>query len=337
MRKLGALIISLDGKTLSAEEKDLLSHPMVGGVILFSRNYENRHQMKALCDAIKASRQLSPLILVDQEGGSVQRFLTEFTKLPAMAYLGNLYDQSPELACQWAKEIAWLMAAELLSVGIDLSLAPVLDLHKNKNLAIRDRAFHAQPEIVVKLALSFIQGMHEAGMASTGKHFPGHGSVIADSHLSTPIDDRSYDEILKEDLQVFIEMKSELTALMSSHIIFPQIDSLPVTYSHKWLTDILKNKLQFNGIIFSDDLNMEGANFNLDDANRMQVAREAGCDFILFCNNRNAVINCIDQLKTSEHLIEENRWQVFQGKQNHRLLQQNLRWQEVSKYLATLN
>jgi beta-N-acetylhexosaminidase len=339
--KIGCLIVDLQDKTLSSEEKEMLQHPLVGGIILFSRNYESKAQLNDLCQQVRATRNAPLLIMVDQEGGRVQRFINEFTRLPFMGVFGKMYDQDPENACRRAKECGWLMAIELLSCGIDLSLAPVLDLNKGVSTVIGERAFHAQPQVVIALATAFINGMRTAGMCATGKHFPGHGSVKVDSHLATPRDERSLQEIEQDDLLSFAGMiKAGLPAVMASHIVFPRIDSHPVGYSHLWINDILRNKLGFNGIVLTDDLNMEGANISANYADRVTAAREAGCDFALVCNNRKGVIEVLDNLRIESHQIDKEKWGVLKADFSaihKQAYQKNSRWQETHNLLNQLS
>lgn len=314
LSKIGAFIIDLEGTELSLEESELLIHPLVGGVILFARNYESRQQLKNLCQRIRSSRSTPLLIMVDQEGGRVQRFINEFTRLPAMAKFGELYDRDPEQACIFAKNCARLMASELLTAQIDLSLAPVVDLQNNKSLAIGDRAFHSEPEVVVELGQAFIEGMREAGMASTIKHFPGHGSLYLDSHHDLPCDERELNELEQKDLLPFIRLIPYSEAILAAHIVFPKVDATSVVYSRYWLQDILRAKLGFTGIVFSDDLTMEGANISSYYPDRVMAAKEAGCDFTLLCNNRSGVIQTLDKLSHQPYFVSSNQWNRLQGK-----------------------
>lgn len=338
--KMGSLIIDLEDVKLSAEEREILAHPLIGGVILFARNYASRDQLINLCQQIRASRQQPLLISVDQEGGRVQRFIAEFTRIPFMATFGELHDHDPVAACRLAKDCGWLMAIELLSAGIDLSLAPVLDLNKGVSSIIGQRAFHADPQAVIEIATAFMQGMNEAGMSSTGKHFPGHGSVTLDSHLALPIDERSVYEIEQDDMIPFAGMiKAGIAAIMAAHIVFSKVDDLPVGFSSFWLKTILRDRLGFTGVIFSDDLNMEGANISANYADRVMAAREAGCDFTLLCNNRAGVIHALDNLPLVLNLVEKEKWSVLQGDFSHANKQpysENRRWLDTRKLLNNL-
>lgn len=281
---IGALMLDIEGTTLSTADIEILNHPQVGGVILFSRNIESPQQVRALTDHI---RQVKPslLVAVDQEGGRVQRLKQGFTKLPAMGRLGEYYLTHPEDALLLSEECGWLMATEALAVGIDFSFAPVLDLN-NISDVIGDRSFSQDLNNVVTLAAAFMKGMHEAGMATTGKHFPGHGSVKADSHVAAAVDHRSYEEILDTDMQTFIQLMPELDALMPAHVIYPQVDRHPAGFSSYWIQNILRKQLNFDGVLFSDDLSMQAACVAGGADARILAALDAGCDMGLVCNNR---------------------------------------------------
>jgi beta-N-acetylhexosaminidase len=303
---VGPIICDVQGLELTAEERDILQHPQIGGVILFSRNYHSKQQLTALCKAIHLASKKSLLISVDQEGGRVQRFRDGFTRLPSMGSIGRLYDQSPQDAENLAMISGWIMAAELLEIGVDLSFAPVLDIDRGNNPVVGDRAFHQQIPIIIELAQAFTQGMREAGMAAVGKHFPGHGAVTVDSHMDLPIDNRPFDEIVEQDMVPFIEMiHSSLQGIMAAHIIFPEVDSMPVGFSQRWLQEILRNKLKFSGIIFSDALDMQGASIMGDFCARAQAALEAGCDMALICNNRDGLIKTLDYLPKNFFLTQQ--------------------------------
>lgn len=318
--KIGSLIIDLIGIALTAEEREILAHPLVGGVILFSRNYASLDQLKKLCADIRLSRQQPLLIMVDQEGGRVQRFVDGFTRIPPMGTFGERYVTDPDHACQLAKDCGFLLATELLSVGIDLSLAPVIDLNKGINTVIGDRAFHHEPQAVVHLARAFIQGMQQAGMAATGKHFPGHGSVKQDSHAALPVDMRTWNEIEREDLVPFAQLiQAGIPSVMAAHIVFPLMDHLPAGFSRYWLKTILRDRLGFQGIILSDDLNMEGANISADFSDRVKAAKEAGCDFTLLCNNRPAVVHVLDGLPYQSQMVSEEKWGMLRATRYNRM------------------
>ncbi|HTM63301.1 MAG TPA: beta-N-acetylhexosaminidase [Gammaproteobacteria bacterium] len=310
-QKIGALVIDLQGFQLTAEEKELLAHPIVGGVILFSRNYDSITQLQGLCREIRASRQTPLLIMVDQEGGRVQRFRKQFYELPCLSFFGDWYDKNPTLALELANSAGWLMAAEVASAGIDFSIAPVVDL-KQGSKAIGDRAFHSDPDVVYQLARSYIQGMREAGMTSVIKHFPGHGSIPEDSHHDIPVDQRELKVLLESDMQPFLQLIREgVQSVLAAHIIFPRIDRQQVSFSRVWLQDILRKQLGFEGVILSDDLNMRGADISNDYADRVTAALDAGCDFALVCNNRTGVIQVIDQLPHNKHQVNAEKWCIL--------------------------
>jgi len=309
---IGSLIIDVAGKELTAEDRELLQHPLVGGIILFTRNYESREQLTQLCQSIAKARTRPLLIMVDQEGGRVQRFKGDFTTLPPVAEFGRLYDQNAKAGLQTAQEGGYLMASELVQAGIDLSLAPVLDLNKNNTSVIGDRAFHADTNAVTELAAAFMAGMRQAGMSAVAKHFPGHGSVTLDSHKELPFDERALHEVEQSDLQPFAKLIDRgLPAVMAAHIVFSQVDEYPVGYSRKWLCDILRQKMGFKGLIFSDDLTMEGANISAHYEDRVKAAHEAGCDIKLLCNHRAGVIQALDKLPHAPYQLEESRWCVL--------------------------
>lgn len=335
--QLGSFIVDIDGQTLSAEDKEILGHPLVGGVIFFARNYESRQQIQALTTDIRRTRKAPLIIMVDQEGGRVQRFIHDFTRLPRMGVFGQLYDSNPDNACAMAKNCGWLMATEVMSVGVDMSLAPVLDLNNSISTVIADRAFHADPQVVIRLASAFIQGMREAGMAATGKHYPGHGSQQVDSHHAIPEDTRSLDAILAQDLLTFAHFaRTDIPALMAAHIVFPHIDRLPVGFSRVWLQDILRIKLGYKGVIFSDDLNMEGANISSHYGDRMLAAREAGCDFVMLCNNRRGVVQVLDNVNHASHMIDKTKWGVLQARQPNSAFQDLPLWQQSRRGIEAL-
>ncbi len=299
---LGPVMLDLESLTLSEEEQAMLAHPLVGGVIYFARNYESPGQIKALSDAI---RQIRPelLIAVDQEGGRVQRFKEGFTRLPPMQKFLPLYRKNTEAALKLVKDTGWLMASELLAVGVDFSFAPVLDLDDSACDVIADRSFSPKPDEAIALAGAWMDGMHEAGMATTGKHFPGHGSVTTDSHLELPVDSRDIAEIAANDLLPFAALLTQLDAIMPAHILFPKVDAEnSVGFSHYWLQTILREDIGFDGVIFSDDLSMEGAAASGSYMARATLALNAGCDMILICNNRSGAMEILNGLSIdSEH------------------------------------
>jgi len=314
LQQIGPVILDLVGTEVTQEEREIVQHPSVGGVILFARNYENPKQLASLCHSIREARSAPLLITVDQEGGRVQRFKEGFTRLPSMGAIGEWFDRDQVQALVFAEACAWLMASELLCLGVDLSFAPVLDLNKASNPAIGDRAFHRNPENVIALAKVWIDGMHAAGMAATGKHFPGHGSVTVDSHVALPHDERNLDDIMQDDLQTFEAlMSTHLDAMMPAHIVFSKVHDQPVGFSSYWLQTILRKQYQFAGMIFSDDLNMHGASFAGDYLNRAKAALSAGCNMVLICNNREGAINIVEGLPR-QHFIDHALFKKMQGK-----------------------
>ena len=293
---LGNLMLDIDGPQLSAEDRELLQHPAVGGVILFSRNYTDREQLVALTEAIHGLRTPMLLIAVDHEGGRVQRFRDGFSRLPPMLRIGELYDTDPAAARRTARDIGWLMAGELREVGIDFSFAPVLDVADRNSRVINDRGFHQKPDVVGNLASALIDGLHEQGMSAVGKHFPGHGSVDADSHHELPVDDRDFADIEAHDLVPFRRLSEKLEGVMPAHVRYSKVDDEPAGFSRLWLSDILRNECEFQGVIFSDDLNMAGAHVAGDVCERANAALRAGCDMILHCNDRAGVVQLLNDM-----------------------------------------
>jgi len=278
----GSLMLDIGGTWLTAEDRQLLRQPEVAGLILFARNIESPRQVRELSMAIRAVRP-DLLLAVDQEGGRVQRLRQGFVRLPAMAAIA-----AKSNAEQLAEHCGWLMATEVLAVGLDLSFAPVLDLDYQRSAVVGTRSFHGDPQRAALLAGAFIRGMAAAGMAATGKHFPGHGWAEADSHVAIPVDERSLEQIRAADLQPFALLSQQLAAVMPAHVIYPQVDNQPAGFSRCWLQDILRGELQFKGVIFSDDLSMAGAHVVGDAASRIEAALTAGCDMGLVCNDRAA-------------------------------------------------
>ncbi|PHS71182.1 MAG: beta-N-acetylhexosaminidase [Cycloclasticus sp.] len=298
---LGPLMLDIDGVELSSVDRDILRHPLVGGLILFSRNYGSVEQVSVLCDEIHALRSEPLLIAVDHEGGRVQRFRDEFTRIPCMRALGDTFMENRQLGLEQAKSVAWLMAMELRKVGVDFSFAPVLDLDYDCSEIIGDRAFSNDKQAVADVAEAFQQGLTMAGMASIGKHFPGHGAVAPDSHIATPVDERSLEEIMNNDVYPFKQLiAAGMKGIMPAHVIYQQVDEMPAGFSEFWLQNILRQQLGFNGAIFSDDLSMEGASVVGSFEQRAKQALKAGGDMALVCNNRVAAEQVIDGIKGFE-------------------------------------
>lgn len=293
---LGPVMLDVQGLALDAEERELLTHPNVGGVILFSRNYESPAQLARLTAEIHALRQPELVIAVDQEGGRVQRFRDGFTPLPAMHALGRQYDLDHDRALQLAESCGWMMAAELRAAGVDLSFAPVVDLDYGLSEVIGDRAFHRDPEAVARLAGRFAAGMRHAGMAAVAKHFPGHGGVVADSHHALPEDRRPYADLL-DDMRPYEKLIAEgLGGVMTAHVVYPRLDRLPASFSSWWLSTELRIRLRFQGAVFSDDLSMAGAAVAGAPAERAARSLQAGCDVVLVCNDRSAAVSVVESL-----------------------------------------
>lgn len=334
---IGALMLDVEGLTLNDDDKSLLAHPHVGGLILFARNFENVEQVQALVQEIRAVRP-DILIAVDQEGGRVQRFREGFIKLPPMKVFGDLYAQNPDEARQLSYQCGWLMASEVLAVGVDISFAPILDVDCGISQVIGDRAFHADPQIAVKLLREFIRGMHDAGMGATGKHFPGHGSVAADSHIALPVDERPWAEIEAHDLQPFVALSRELQGIMPAHVIYSKVDSQPAGFSRFWLQDVLRERLGFDGVIFSDDLSMEGAVATGSFSDRANAALDAGCDMVLVCNHRAGALEVLSALEKRGQFPDQSRFAGIKGHFSHSWasLHASADWAHTKNVIETL-
>ena len=280
----GPVVVDVQGLHLTDAERRRLRHPLVGGVILFARNYQSPGQLRALTDEIHACRTPPLLVAVDHEGGRVQRFREGFSAIPAMRTLGERWDQDVLAACHEATDIGRKMGEELRAVGVDFTFAPVLDLDRGRSSVIGTRAFHSDPRVVAMLARCLTHGLLLAGMANCGKHFPGHGFADADSHVAMPVDERSLDEILADDAAPYAWLGAALTAVMPAHVIYPQVDRKPAGFSKRWLQTILRRRLGFDGLIFSDDLTMEAATVAGGITARATAALKAGCDMVLVCN-----------------------------------------------------
>lgn len=295
---LGPVMLDVVGTTLSQDDIRRIQHPLTGGVILFARNYENRKQLTELTAAIHAARP-GVLIAVDHEGGRVQRFKTDgFTKLPAMRKLGELWDKDVLAATKAATDVGFILAAELRACGVDLSFTPVLDLDYGESGVIGDRAFHRDPRVVAMLAKSVNHGLALAGMANCGKHFPGHGFVKGDSHFEIPVDERNLKEILNDDAAPYDWLGIGLAAVMPAHVIYPKVDKHPAGFSKKWLS-MLRKDMGFKGVIFSDDLSMEGASVAGNVINGAIAALSAGCDMVLICNSPDKADQLLSGLKVA--------------------------------------
>jgi len=280
--KPGPILIGISGTELDELSRVHLLHPAVGGVVLFTRNFKSREQLERLVGEVRDLRDPRLLVCIDQEGGRVQRLQDGFTRLPPLAVLGKLHQQDSRKALDMAYRHGRVMATEMLACGIDLSFAPVLDLNRG-SCVIGDRSLSADPAVVTSLGRSYLAGMHDSGMKTTGKHFPGHGSVIADSHVDDVTDPRSLADIVDTDIKPFQELAAELDALMIAHVVYPEIDRLPAGYSATWLQRILRGDLAYRGVIFSDDLGMHAAKAIGSLPDRTHLCLEAGCDLVLVC------------------------------------------------------
>ncbi|HVO49155.1 MAG TPA: beta-N-acetylhexosaminidase [Steroidobacteraceae bacterium] len=293
---LGPLMIDLKGTAILPEERELLRHPLVGGVILFTRNYADPAQLSSLVSAIHAERSPPLIVAVDHEGGRVQRFRQGFSVLPPARRIGHEFDLDARAGLELARRMGWLMAAELRAHGVDISFAPCVDLDYGVSEVIGDRAFHARPEVVGQLAVAYMHGMRDAGMAATAKHFPAHGAVVADSHLSLPVDRRDLPD-LADDLAPYRRLIANgLPAVMAAHVLFPAVDPAPASLSSRWIRDVLRGDLRFQGVVFTDDLSMGGAAVAGDIVTRARQALAAGCDMLPVCNDRASVIRLLDEL-----------------------------------------
>ncbi len=336
---IGPIMIDLEGTWPSIDEEKLIKHPNTGGVILFTRNYESIDQITALIETIRQIRGSDILIGIDQEGGRVQRFRDEFTTLPPANCYALSYPNDLEKALHSAESAGWLMASELLSVGIDFSFAPVLDIDSGISKVIGDRSFSKKPEIVTQLASLFRRGMKKAGMGAIGKHFPGHGGVSLDSHFALPEDTRSFEELMQKDLIPFCGLiEFEIEGIMLAHIIYSQIDPNSVCFSKVWIQEILRKRLGYDGAVFSDDLSMEGAACAGSHIERANKAVAAGCDMVLVCNQPSAARDVLENLPENEQPTRQRRLSnlLSRAKIDRPALLQNIEWQNISERLEKM-
>jgi len=306
MGSIGPVMLDVKSTRLTEEDREILKNPLVGGLIIFGRNIENAEQVLSLTNEVRA---INPniIIAVDQEGGRVQRLVNDFSKLPALQSIGQVSELENKSSNAFASDLGELMALEVQSVGCDISFAPVLDLGFEKSRVIGSRAFSVKPDQVVESGRAYIKGMKNAGMSATGKHFPGHGSVEADSHHEIPVDSRNEEDIRALDLVPFKALASELGAMMPAHIIYEKVDENPAGFSSKWLKQILRKDCGFEGVIFSDDLSMKGAEAAGSFAQRAAAALDAGCDMVLVCNDRDAAKEVLVALKDFEISSESSK------------------------------
>lgn len=325
-------MVGIKGVALDEVERELLCHPSVGGVILFTRNYQSLSQLEELVASIHDLRAPHLLVAVDQEGGRVQRFRDGFSLLPAIRELGKRYDLESNQALEQAEQWGWLMAAELRAVGVDMSFAPVLDIDREKSQVIGDRAFHNHSEAISRLSFRYMRGMQRAGMSATAKHFPGHGGVSPDTHTECAIDDRDFDVLENDDIRPFKHLiDSDLPAVMMSHVIYSEIDRWPASLSQVWIKQVLRKRLGFQGVIFSDDLCMEGCGVAGNMLERTRQALDAGCDMVLICNDFIAIADVVLRLDFSPDPLATSRLARMHGHKamNLKSLHNSPQWKQA--------
>ncbi|MEM7082750.1 MAG: beta-N-acetylhexosaminidase [Pseudomonadota bacterium] len=333
---IGPIMVDVAGFALTDEDREVLGHPLTGGVILFTRNYQNKAQVTALIDEIRSIRSPSLIVAVDHEGGRVQRFREGFSAIPPMREWGRLFARNPDLALQRAEDCGWVMGVELREIGCDVNFAPVVDLDYANSAVIGDRAFDADPVVVTRLARALIGGLHSAGIASCIKHFPGHGFVAGDSHHELPRDTRAWDA-LRDDLQPFRDLASTARSVMTAHLIAECEADEPVSFSPRWVDGVLREQLRFDGVVFSDDLSMKGADCAGGVVEKVERARAAGCEFMPICNDRAAVLALYaanPAIRVSPRL-ELLRAQFDVNSRSNSYLKTR-RYREFEQYLSTL-
>lgn len=328
-------MVDVVGTTLAEEDLVRIRHPAAGAVILFSRNYENSEQLAALCEDIKRQREPELPICVDHEGGRVQRFKDGFTLIPPMRQLGKLWDRDREKGREAAAAIGYIIASELGAHGLDFSFTPVLDLDYGGSSVIGDRALHFDPTAVGALGACLVKGLAQGGVAAVAKHFPGHGYAVADSHVAAPRDERPFAQIQKKDLLPYkAVIDAGVAAVMPAHVVYPQIDAEPAGYSKHWLQDVLRGQLKFDGLVFSDDLSMEGAAIAGGPPERAKAALAAGCDMVLLCNNPKGLDELLASLE-SVALQKPERLDRMR-KQGGRDLRKSVAYREAQETLSRL-
>ncbi|MGB5164192.1 MAG: beta-N-acetylhexosaminidase [Woeseiaceae bacterium] len=337
---LGPVMLDVDGLSLTPADRDLLREPAVGGVILFARNYESPQQVADLVADIRALRRPPLLIAVDHEGGRVQRFRDGFTAIPPMRRIGRLYDSERENALLLARKAGWLIASELRTVGIDLCFAPCVDLDWGVSEIIGNRAFHSKPAAVAELAVAFSNGLRSAGMAAVAKHFPGHGAVAADSHLTLPTDRREYGDLL-DDMRPYDSLIGNGLAagVMLAHLVYSEVDALPAGFSQHWIQNELRGRLGFGGAVFCDDLTMKATKTYGPMRERARLALQAGCDMILVCNDRGAAEQAVSSLHDYSNPLSLVRLARLHG--TGHVMRETLlasdEWQATSELFAQLD
>jgi beta-N-acetylhexosaminidase len=337
---LGPVMLDVEGVTLTPADRDLLREPAVGGVILFSRNYESPDQVADLVADIRALRSPPLLIAVDHEGGRVQRFRDGFSPIPAMRHLGIEYDNNPEVALGLARQSGWLIASELRAAGIDLCFAPCVDLDWGVSEVIGDRAFHKSPDVVAELAAAFSRGLRSAGMAAVAKHFPGHGAVVADSHLQLPIDRREYGEVL-DDMRPYERLigNGTVAGVMLAHVVYHEMDDMPAGFSNRWIGRELRSRLGFGGAVFCDDLSMKATDPYGSMRRKARLALDAGCDMVLVCNDRRRAEQAVQSLNEYSNPLSLVRLARLHG--TGHVMRESLRaselWQQANSALARWN
>ena len=337
---LGPLMIDLEGTQVTQEERELLRHPLVGGVILFARNYAHPEQLTQLVQAIHAVRTPPLIVAVDQEGGRVQRFREGFSRIPPARRIGHEFDLEARSGLALARAVGWLMAAELRAHGVDISFAPCVDLDYGVSEVIGERSFHASADAVAQLAGASMHGMRDAGMAATAKHFPGHGAVVADSHLSLPVDRRPLVDLARDLTPYRRLIANGLPAVMMAHILFPTVDPHPSSLSVLWIRDVLRGELRFQGVVFADDLSMKGAAAYGDIVTRARQALAAGCDMLPVCNHRPSVIEILDRLECEPQPASSLRLVRLHGRAgapSHAALEALPEWVHTRELLARMS
>jgi beta-N-acetylhexosaminidase len=336
---LGPLMVDIAGTELSADDVRVLSHPLVGSVLLFSRNYRNPAQVGALTAAIRALRTPHLLVAVDHEGGRVQRFREGFTRLPPVRLLGRRFDEDRRDGLALAQSVAWLMGAELRAVGVDFSFAPCIDLDYGVSEIIGDRAFHSDPDSVAALGVATLVGLREAGMPAIAKHFPGHGAVVADSHVALPVDRREFAD-LEPDIRPYRALiDNNLAGIMAAHVVFPAVDALPASLSRRWVNGVLRGELGFHGCVFADDLTMAGAAAFGNVVERAELALAAGCDVLPICNSREAVESVLRAFETKAVSAASQARLVRMRARGEApaALHADRRWQQTTARIAALS